>query len=202
MTCKLTKYFRRSGGTHVDGLASSAGAGARARASNHPDRMAPHDLFPPLPFVTSLEGIGGCIKASASDFCVTEVGDPSEPCADGKHAHVTLTRSDLNTRDVQQRLAKLFSVQVDEIGVAGLKDRTARVTQTFSLPRERLPKELRTTESTAQIAAMLRESAGANGWVAPAEEPSWHRSKLKKGHLVGNRFEIIISQVRASDGLG
>jgi tRNA pseudouridine13 synthase len=115
---------------------------------------------------------------------------------------VTLTRSDLNTRDVQQRLAKLFSVQVDEIGVAGLKDRTARVTQTFSLPRERLPKELRTTESTAQIAAMLRESAGANGWVAPAEEPSWHRSKLKKGHLVGNRFEIIVSQVRASDGLG
>jgi tRNA pseudouridine13 synthase len=164
--------------------------------------MAPHDLFPPLPFVTSLEGIGGCIKASASDFCVTEVGDPSEPCADGKHAHVTLTRSDLNTRDVQQRLAKLFSVQVDEIGVAGLKDRTARVTQTFSLPRERLPKELRMTESTAQIAAMLRESAGANGWVAPAEEPSWHRSKLKKGHLVGNRFEIIVSQVRASDGLG
>ena len=44
------------------------------------------------------------------------------------------------------------------------------------------------------IAQRLRESAEANGWVAPSEEPTWHRTKLKRGQLVGNRFEIIVSQ--------
>ena len=161
--------------------------------------MVVPDLFPTLPFVSSLPGVGGTIKATSSDFCVTEIGDPSTPDVDGKHAYVSLTRSDLNTRDVQQRLATLFSLKrADDVGVAGMKDRTARVTQTFSLPRDLLPKEMRATAATAQLGEMLRASAAEHGWLAPADEPAWHRSKLKRGQLVGNRFEIIVSACAVS----
>eukprot|EP00928_Gymnodinium_smaydae_P088385 TRINITY_DN72482_c0_g1_i1.p1 TRINITY_DN72482_c0_g1~~TRINITY_DN72482_c0_g1_i1.p1 ORF type:complete len:509 (-),score=72.47 TRINITY_DN72482_c0_g1_i1:450-1937(-) len=158
------------------------------------------ELLPPLPRVTTHEGIGGRIKSAAEYFCVTEIGDPSTPCADGKHAYVTLTRSSLTTREMQERLAKLFTLRVEDVGVAGMKDRWACTTQTFSLPRDFLAKDLRTQAALATITEVLRSNAAECGWEPPKTEAAWHRSKLKRGQLVGNKFEIVVSRCNlASD---
>ena len=65
------------------------------------------------------------------------------------------------------------------MGYAGLKDKQARVTQTFSLA-------LRSTDEEA-VAGRVRE--------ALPFEVLWagrHKNKLKSGHLLGNRFRILV----------
>ena len=106
--------------------------------------MSQQTLILPLPFAAGdFPGCGGTLKSVCTHFCVTEIPEPSAPLADGKHCHVTLTREGCTTREMQNKLARMFSVRADDIGAAGLKDRHARVTQTFSLPKENMPKEFR-----------------------------------------------------------
>ena len=152
-------------------------------------------LLPPLPFVAANAlGIGGTLKAMPAHFCVTEVGEDDPPCDNGKHAFVTLRREGATTREVCEKLARLFAIaRVDDVGYAGLKDRHARVTQTFSLPRDSLPSELRGhLNGLDEIASRLRAAEDEMGWRVLGE-PTWHRGKLKRGHLTGNHFEIVVS---------
>jgi tRNA(Glu) U13 pseudouridine synthase TruD len=98
-----------------------------------------------LPFMTpSSSGIGGRLKACPDHFVVTEICDRRTDLVDdatgsnGKHAFITLTRAQMTTQEVIQALADMFGCRSDEIGYAGLKDKCAIATQTFSLPRDRL----------------------------------------------------------------
>jgi len=138
-----------------------------------------------LPYLTAdLPGTGGTLRHAPADFVVEEV--PLYPAEGaGPHLYISLTREGMSTPRVQEMLAALFHLSPRQIGYAGLKDRNARVTQTFSLPG--------LEPDAAQRIASELEGIRVN-WARQ------HRNKLKRGHLLGNRFTIVIRGV-GSDAL-
>ena len=132
-----------------------------------------------LPFITAdLPGIGGEIKIEPAHFKVEEV-PLYEPSGAGEHIYVRLTREGWTTRALHKRLAKLFGLREVDVGYAGLKDKQARATQTFSL--------LLHDVDEATVGHRIQENLPV--------EVIWarrHRNKLKRGHLLGNRFNIIV----------
>ena len=136
-----------------------------------------------LPYITEgLPGIGGKTRITPGHFVVEEL-PLYEPLGRGKHLYVNLTREGFTTLDIQQRLATLFGVHDGDVGFAGLKDKHARSTQTFSIP---IVNVVCTPEAaTAQIQRQLPVTVN---W------SRLHSNKLRIGHLVGNRFVITIME--------
>ena len=136
-----------------------------------------------LPYATDdLPGIGGALRATPEHFIVDEVALYA-PQGDGQHLYVNLTKVGLTTKDVQVRLEQALRLPRDTVGFAGMKDKYARTTQTFSLPMGNRP--------PADDAAVASEIAAA----LPVTV-NWtmrHRNKLRLGHLLGNRFQIVVS---------
>ena len=134
-----------------------------------------------LPFITGdLPGIGGEIKVEPAHFVVEEI-PLYEPIGEGEHVYVRLVREGWTTRSLQQRLARLFGLSEVDVGCAGLKDKWARVTQTFSL-------RLRDTDE-AEVVRRIQDALPV--------EVLWarrHRNKLRAGHLLGNRFRVVVSR--------
>jgi tRNA pseudouridine13 synthase len=134
---------------------------------------------PELPYITAeLPGCGGQLKETPSHFVVEEI-PLYEPCGQGGHLYVLLTREGWNTRDVAEALAGLYSMPVREVGYAGMKDRHARCTQAFSLPQL----------APADAERIAQELPFQVHWARQ------HTNKLKTGHLLGNRFRIRVSQL-------
>jgi tRNA pseudouridine13 synthase len=121
------------------------------------------------------------LRASAADFIVEEI-PLYELSGEGEHVHLRIRREGLATRDVQRRLAQAFGLSERDVGCAGQKDKLARATQSFSVAVRS-----GTTEDVAAIAARETglEVLGARR----------HGNKLGRGHLLGNRFEIVIRGV-------
>ena len=132
-----------------------------------------------LPFITTeLPGIGGEIKVEPRHFIVEEMS-LYEPCGEGEHVYLRCTREGWTTRGLQKRLAQIFGLKEWGVGYAGLKDKHALVTQTFSL---HLPQ------------ADVQNVADVLAGELPIEV-HWlkrHRNKLRTGHLHGNRFRIVL----------
>jgi Uncharacterized conserved protein len=135
--------------------------------------------FDQLPYLTAdRPGLGGRIKACPEDFRVEEI-PLYEPAGDGPHIYLTLRRSGLTTRQVVDELARRFGLSTGAIGYAGLKDKEAVTTQTFSLESPLGENEVR---------AIMADGP----WETLAV--SRHRNKLKVGHLLGNRFLVVLSE--------
>lgn len=132
-----------------------------------------------LPLVTdALPGIGGRIKTSPEDFVVEEVA-LYEPTDVGEHIYVRHRRTGATTQDLAHKLARMFGLRSFDVGVAGLKDKIAVAEQTFSLP---LPKA-----DIEEVAQRIRtELSGEVVWARR------HANKLRRGHLLGNRFSILL----------
>lgn len=128
-----------------------------------------------------LPGIGGRLKADPSHFVVEEI-PVYEASGDGNHLFVSLTREGWTTRRVAEALANLYGLPVQDIGYAGLKDRQARCTQTFSLPGL-------APEDSQKIEPALPFRVN---WARR------HTNKLKIGHLLGNRFRITVVELAVS----
>lgn len=137
---------------------------------------------PLLPYMTKdLPGIGGIIRESYEDFSVEEIA-VYEPDDEGQHLLVNLTREGATTRDIARQLSSLLGLKLKDIGFAGLKDKRARATQTFSIPVGHADEE-----SVDYIVDAIR--------VELPWEVNWarlHRRKLRAGHLLGNRFTITV----------
>ncbi len=131
-----------------------------------------------LPYISAhLPGIGGRLRERPEHFVVEEV-PLYEPVGEGEHTIVWLTKREMTTPFVQERLARIFHVRKEDIGVAGMKDRHAVTTQAFSIPR------VSPEEAIARIRAEF-----------PQVHIHWarrHRNKIKPGHLLGNRFFITV----------
>ncbi|MDR1045696.1 MAG: tRNA pseudouridine(13) synthase TruD [Candidatus Adiutrix sp.] len=135
--------------------------------------------FAAWPLVSAdLPGIGGRIKSRPGHFAVEEI-PLYEAAGDGPHLYLTLRRSGLSTREVLEELARRYQTPPSAIGYAGLKDKEAVTTQTFSLP-------------TAMGEAAAREKSLGAPWELTAV--GRHRNKLKVGHLLGNRFTIVLRE--------
>ncbi len=135
----------------------------------------------PLPYITAdLPGVGGQLKAEPANFVVEEI-PLYEASGSGPHLYVSLTREGWTTRRLADALADLYSISRRDVGYAGLKDRNARCTQTFSLP------------------GLAPEDAAAIEPALPVQV-HWarqHGNKLKVGHLLGNRFSITVTELAA-----
>jgi tRNA pseudouridine13 synthase len=147
--------------------------------------IKPPPLDLSLPYLTAdLEGIGGRIRARPEDFMVEEVA-LYEPSGSGSHLYVNITKRNQTTRDVQLQLADLFNLRPENIGTAGLKDKHAVTTQTFSILFEK--NDVRPDDASELIKDSLNIKLN---WA------KFHSNKLRAGHLIGNRFKIVIIDIR------
>jgi tRNA pseudouridine13 synthase len=148
--------------------------------------MEPHATSEPaseLPYATAdLPGCGGELKSSPEHFVVDERA-LYEPSGSGEHVYLRVRRAGWTTRDLARDIARCAGLAERDVGYAGLKDKHAIVTQTFSVAVKTPPAEL-----AARVAGELGvEVLGA----------ARHGNKLKRGHLAGNRFTIVIARPEA-----
>lgn len=145
--------------------------------------MLTSDIDLRLPYISAdLPGIGGVLRATPDHFVVEEV--PLYPATgEGQHLYVNITKVGLTTKDVQAQLARLFKLSQGEVGYAGMKDKQARTTQTFSLNVGHHAPAF-AAEAATQIATELPVTVN---WA------SFHKNKLRPGHLLGNRFTITVT---------
>ncbi|MBQ7567445.1 tRNA pseudouridine(13) synthase TruD [bacterium] len=126
-----------------------------------------------LPFISaSVPGIGGSLRCCPEDFIVQEL-PAYEPCGDGEHLILEITKRQITTQAIANELARLLNCPLDAIGFAGMKDRQAVTTQRFSVPATV------NADALADCSAQVRILGQ-------------HRNKLRKGHLLGNRFRIRV----------
>lgn len=120
------------------------------------------------------------LRTRPEDFLVEEL-PAFAPDGEGEHLLLTVEKRGLNTVFVAQQLARWAGVPEMGIGYAGLKDRHALTRQRFSvhLPKKQAP----------DLAALQVEGLRVL-------ESSWHRRKLPRGALAGNRFVLTLRAVR------
>jgi len=146
--------------------------------SAHFGRSAPPVGRDELPFLTAeLPGTGGVLKYAPDDFRVDEI-PLYTPCGEGEHLYLKIRKQGLATLEALRRIAKALNVSEREIGYAGLKDARAVTTQWIS------------ARGIALDAADAADVAGIE-----ILEASRHTNKLRTGHLVGNRFTIVVRGV-------
>jgi tRNA pseudouridine13 synthase len=137
-----------------------------------------------LPFLTDgYPGIGGRLRVRPEDFDVEEI-PLYEASGYGEHLFVNITRVQLTTKEMQAGLARLFGLKRSQIGFAGLKDKRARTSQTFSIGVG-----LQEASFADEAASRIEDQLGIKvNWAR------FHRNKLKTGHLLGNRFSVLVSE--------
>ena len=89
-------------------------------------------------------------------------------------------REGWNTRDLVKAFARAFGLKDMDIGTAGLKDKDAVAVQTFSLY---LPVADLNDVRNKAVSELPVEVLDVNR----------HGNKLKTGHLLGNRFRVVLS---------
>ena len=128
-----------------------------------------------LPFISdSVPGIGGVLRTEPEDFIVQEL-PAYEPSGEGEHLIIEITKRQITTQAIAGELARLLECPLDAVGFAGMKDRQAVTTQRFSVPADAAVDKLQ--ECSAQVRIL-----------------GLHRNKIRKGHLLGNRFRIRVRQ--------
>lgn len=124
-----------------------------------------------------LPGIGGVIKEHARDFVVEEL-PLYPPGGQGEHTFFEIQKTGLATFVAVRLIARALGVPPNRIGYAGLKDAQAVTCQVLSV--HGVSPEAVTALDLPGIQVMWAER---------------HRSKLKIGHLRGNRFTVRVRGV-------
>lgn len=132
---------------------------------------------PPLQTAT-LPGTGGRLRVTVEDFHVVEI--PAYAPDDRVDAHLmfTLRKRGVTTDAALGELARQLDIARRDIGLAGLKDRHAITEQWVTVPA-----------SCGPALAGFTHPAITLG---PARG---HGNKLRRGHLRGNRFVIVIREL-------
>jgi tRNA pseudouridine13 synthase len=129
------------------------------------------------------------IKESPDDFVVEEL-PAYAPAGAGDHVFVRFTKRDRTTMDAVRAIARALACDPRAAGFAGMKDKRALTTQTFSLQPPR-------GTTSLELAARARELAlvGLDG--ITIHEACPHPHKMRAGHLAGNRFAITVRGLEA-----
>ncbi len=135
--------------------------------------------MPHLPWAHGGPPLQVKIRSSAADFIVEEQLGFS-PSGEGEHVLLTVRKRDTNTDWLAQQLARHAGVSRTAVSYAGLKDRHALTTQSFSiqLPGQAEPDWSAFPHQEVEILSATR-----------------HQRKLKRGALQGNRFELILREI-------
>lgn len=110
-----------------------------------------------------------------------------EPCGQGAHLFLRIRKTGLTTFECARRIAARFKVDPRDVGYAGMKDRHAVTTQSFSVPMA----ETVQLESLGSIDIEGVELLQARR----------HTNKLRTGHLSANRFRIALRQLDPPESL-
>jgi len=144
---------------------------------------APYTTLPQWPHAYPASGATATLKQLNEDFIVTEL--PLQlPSGEGEHIWLDIEKNGANTAFVAQQLAEAAGVQERDVGYAGLKDRWAITRQWFSiyLPSGKAGETPDLTQLQHPEFKVLSQSR--------------HVKKLRPGDLQGNRFRIVLREVR------
>ncbi|WP_293646164.1 tRNA pseudouridine(13) synthase TruD [Thiolapillus sp.] len=137
-----------------------------------------------LPFAWGGPAGSGVLRASAEDFQVVEdLG--IEPSGSGEHVLLKIRKRNLNTVEVATHIARLAGIRPRDVSYAGLKDRVAVTTQSFSvhLPGKEAPDWAELEGGNLQVLEAVR-----------------HHRKLRRGSLRGNVFTLRVRQFSGDAG--
>ena len=128
-----------------------------------------------LPAITSdIPGTGGQTRVCLDDFVVSEI-PRFPPNGAGEFAYAYVEKRGINTHDLVAALRDQ-GVPYNDVGVAGLKDKQAVTRQWLSVPRKH--------------EHALEALDGLQG--VRVLELSRHETRLRRGNLQGNRFEVRV----------
>lgn len=140
--------------------------------------LSPH-AQPGVYLTDDLPGIGGLLKQRDDDFLVEEI-PAYQPCGQGEHIYLFVQKKGLSTQNMVQMLARHFRVPISAVGYAGLKDRHAITRQVVSIHAPgKVPEDFPSIKDD-RIAVLWSDL---------------HSNKLRRGHLLGNRFSIRVRGV-------
>lgn len=127
--------------------------------------------------VNSNSQLSGKIRKQPEDFQVDEI-QAFKPSGEGEHVWLHIKKTGENTDWVAGQLAKIAGVMRRDVSFAGMKDRNAVTTQWFSIwmPGQDAPNWQASLPETIKILDEKR-----------------HKRKLRRGALVGNQFNIVIT---------
>jgi len=148
-----------------------------------PDHWRCAALAPPLAWGSGPLATGA-LRSSPEDFKVDEILGFAAS-GDGPHVLLTVRKRGANTEWVARELARSAGCKPFEVGFAGLKDRNAVTTQSFTLPRGKRAAE---------------EFLGLRGEGFEVIAAAAHQRKLPRGALEGNRFEITVRNLGGDAG--
>jgi tRNA pseudouridine13 synthase len=137
-----------------------------------------NDTFGRIFLTHDLPGTGGRIKEQPEDFVVEELS-LYEPTNEGNFAFLLLEKTNLSSLDLVALIRKHLDLRDEEVGLAGWKDKRAITRQWVSVPRDKV-----TEPRLGQLA----------GDGIKILQQRHHSHKLRTGHLLGNRFSILIRQ--------
>ncbi|WP_374658913.1 tRNA pseudouridine(13) synthase TruD [Inhella sp.] len=144
----------------------------------------PTTALPPWPAAYPTSGASATLKRFNEDFVVTE--QPLQlPGGVGEHVWLDVEKNGANTGFVAQQLAAAAGVPERDVGYAGLKDRHALTRQWFSLYLPHGQGSGETPDLTQLQHPEFRVLS-----------QSRHVKKLRPGDLLGNRFRILLRDLR------
>ena len=138
-----------------------------------------HKDFGQVFLTQDLPGTGGRTKEQPEDFFVEEI-PLYQHVEEGTFAFLFVEKRNLSTLDLVSIIRKTFDLQDHQVGLAGWKDKRAITRQWISVPREKV--------SESRLSRLSH--AGLN-----ILQQTHHTHKLRTGHLLGNRFSILIRHV-------
>ncbi len=118
---------------------------------------------------------------NSKDFVVSEI-PLYEFSGEGEHLILKVRKKDLTTWGMLQIFSDITGVKMRDFGYAGLKDKDGMTIQYISLPKKQEEKLLDFSHPNIKIL-----------------ERTYHKNKLKTGHLKGNRFFIRLKKVNPTD---
>lgn len=133
-----------------------------------------------LPRAYGTPPLTATLRSTPEDFRVEEVlGYDAD--GEGEHALLWVEKREANTDWVARELARFAGVSPVNVGYAGLKDRHAVTRQAFTvqLPGKADPDWSAFPHAEVKVLASTR-----------------HKRKLKRGALRGNRFVLVLCDVR------
>ena len=128
----------------------------------------------------SVPGIGGRARAWPEDFRVEEI-PLTPPSGDGEHLHLWVEKRGVSTIEAMRALCRLLDAPEAEAGYAGMKDANAVTRQWFSF-RTKTQKVPDTVSRLEQAGIRILELARS-------------RTRIRRGALAGNRFDILLRDV-------
>jgi tRNA pseudouridine13 synthase len=134
----------------------------------------------PLPWAYGVPPLTAQLRSTPEDFVVEEIlGYDAEGA--GEHALLWVEKRGANTDWVARELAKFAGVSQVAVGYAGMKDRHAVTRQTFSVQLAGKPDPDWSAFPHTEVKVLAATR---------------HSRKLKRGALRGNRFVLVLRDVK------